>query len=116
MVGLFGTVFGMIKLFNSIVVAGGQPQPSHMADGISVALVTTLWGLFIAIPSLAFFGIFKNRLEALTNEAVSESEAVVGAIRERYLQVRSRDESARRQLKQVGVVKRERRAQDAGLS
>ena len=38
MVGLFGTVFGMIKLFNAIVVAGGQPQPAQLADGISVAL------------------------------------------------------------------------------
>jgi biopolymer transport protein ExbB len=50
MVGLFGTVFGMIKLFNAIVIAGGQPQPAQLADGISVALVTTFWGLFIAIP------------------------------------------------------------------
>ncbi|MHC4293372.1 MAG: MotA/TolQ/ExbB proton channel family protein, partial [Planctomycetota bacterium] len=47
MVGLFGTVFGMIKLFNAIVTSGGQPQPAQLAEGISVALVTTFWGLFI---------------------------------------------------------------------
>ena len=43
MVGLFGTVFGMIKLFNALVIAGGQPNPSHLAAGISIALVTTFW-------------------------------------------------------------------------
>lgn len=43
MIGLFGTVVGMIQLFNAIVRAGGQPQPAQLAHGISVALVTTFW-------------------------------------------------------------------------
>jgi len=81
MVGLFGTVFGMIKLFNTIVIAGGQPQPAQLADGISVALVTTFWGLFIAIPALAMHGIFRNRIETLVNDAVVEAENIVPAIR-----------------------------------
>ena len=81
MVGLFGTVFGMIKLFNAIVVAGGQPQPAQLADGISVALVTTFWGLFIAIPALAMHGIFRNRIETLTSDAVVEAENIVPEIR-----------------------------------
>ena len=81
MVGLFGTVFGMIKLFNAIVVAGGQPQPAQLADGISVALVTTFWGLFIAIPALAIHGVFRNRIEALASDAVTESENIVPEIR-----------------------------------
>jgi biopolymer transport protein ExbB len=74
MVGLFGTVFGMIKLFNSIVLQGGQPQPANLADGISVALVTTFWGLFIAIPALAVHGIYRNRIETLVNQAVEMAE------------------------------------------
>jgi len=81
MVGLFGTVFGMIKLFNAIVTAGGQPQPSQLADGISVALVTTFWGLFIAIPALAIHGVFRNRIETLANDAVVETENIVPEIR-----------------------------------
>jgi biopolymer transport protein ExbB len=81
MVGLFGTVFGMIKLFNAIVTAGGQPQPAHLAGGISVALVTTFWGLFIAIPALAIHGVFRNRIETLANDAVIEVENIVPAIR-----------------------------------
>lgn len=81
MVGLFGTVFGMIKLFNAIVTASGQPQPAHLAGGISVALVTTFWGLFIAIPALAIHGVFRNRIETLANDAVIEVENIVPAIR-----------------------------------
>lgn len=80
MVGLFGTVYGMIKLFNAIVVAGGQPQPAHLAAGISVALVTTFWGLFIAIPALALHGILRNRIETLVSEAVVEAENVMPEI------------------------------------
>jgi biopolymer transport protein ExbB len=82
MVGLFGTVFGMIKLFNAIVLAGGQPQPAQLAEGISIALVTTFWGLFIAIPALAVYGVFKNRIETLVSDAVEEAETVMGEIRE----------------------------------
>ena len=82
MVGLFGTVFGMIKLFNSIVITGGQPQPADLAGGISVALVTTFWGLFIAIPALGIYGIFKNRIETLVSDAVTESENVMVQIRQ----------------------------------
>lgn len=74
MVGLFGTVFGMIKLFNSVVMAGGQPQPAQLAEGISVALVTTFWGLLIAIPALAVHGIFRQRIETLASDAVVELE------------------------------------------
>lgn len=81
MVGLFGTVYGMIKLFNAIVITGGQPQPAHLASGISVALVTTFWGLFIAIPALAIHSVFRNRIETLVSEAVVEAENVMPEIR-----------------------------------
>ena len=81
MVGLFGTVYGMIKLFNTIVMAGGEPQTVQLADGISVALVTTFWGLFIAIPALAVHGVFQNRIEALVNDAVMEAESIIPEIR-----------------------------------
>jgi len=81
MVGLFGTVVGMIKLFNAIVVAGGQPQPAQLAEGISVALVTTFWGLLIAIPALAVYGIFRNRVETLGNEALAAGEEILPQVR-----------------------------------
>jgi biopolymer transport protein ExbB len=81
MVGLFGTVFGMIKLFNAIVTSGGQPQPAQLAEGISVALVTTFWGLFIAIPALAIYGIFRNRIESLASDAITEIEDIMSHMR-----------------------------------
>jgi len=76
MVGLLGTVFGMIKLFNSVVMAGGQPQPAQLAEGISIALVTTFWGLLIAIPALAVHGIFRQKIETLASDAVVELENI----------------------------------------
>lgn len=82
MVGLFGTVFGMIKLFNAIVISGGQPRPAHLAGGISVALVTTFWGLFIAIPALALHGVFRNRIETLVSDAVAEADSIMPQIME----------------------------------
>ncbi len=81
MVGLFGTVFGMIKLFNTIVIAGGQPRPAQLAEGISIALVTTFWGLFIAIPSLTLYSIFKNKIESLASDAMTESEPLLMKLR-----------------------------------
>ncbi|NIA16980.1 MAG: hypothetical protein GWO86_01400 [Planctomycetes bacterium] len=81
MIGLFGTVFGMIKLFNEIVLAGGQPRPDQMAGGISIALVTTFWGLLIAIPALAVHGVFRNRIETLAAEAALQAEMVLVEIK-----------------------------------
>jgi len=98
MVGLFGTVFGMIKLFNAIVLAGGQPQPAQLAEGISVALVTTFWGLFIAIPAMAIHGVFRNRIETLVNDAVVEAENIVPEIRRSLKPVRSSSSKSERPL------------------
>jgi biopolymer transport protein ExbB len=89
MVGLFGTVFGMIKAFNGIVIAGGQPQPAHLAGGISTALVTTFWGLLVAIPALAIHGIFRHRIETLTSQAAIEAQFVLSEITSN---LKSRDE------------------------
>ncbi|MBN2210300.1 MAG: MotA/TolQ/ExbB proton channel family protein [Sedimentisphaerales bacterium] len=77
MIGLFGTVWGMIDAFNGIVQAGGQPQPADLAQGISVALVTTWWGLIIAIPALAAYGSLRQRLDACTAEAALTAEAIL---------------------------------------
>ena len=80
MVGLFGTVFGMIKAFNLLGISGGQPRPDQLAAAISIALVTTFWGLLIAIPALAMGGIFRARTEALLAEAAIELESLLPEI------------------------------------
>ena len=74
MIGLFGTVHGMIESFSVIAIAGGQPDPQLLADGISKALVTTLIGLAIAIPAIAAYNILRNRVQRLVLEVGIVSE------------------------------------------
>jgi biopolymer transport protein ExbB len=80
MVGLFGTVLGIIKMFNAMAAVGGQPHPSQLAGGISIALVTTLWGLMIAIPALTIHGVFQNRIEMFASEAAEQAEKILSQV------------------------------------
>jgi biopolymer transport protein ExbB len=77
MVGLFGTVDGMIRAFSVIAIAGSTPKASELAMGISTALLTTLVGLAIAIPALAAFNIIKNRIARLVLEVGILSEGLM---------------------------------------
>ena len=72
MIGLFGTVYGMIVAFGSIVASGGNADPVALAGGIGTALVTTFWGLLVAIPALAGYAMLRNRVDALEGEAESK--------------------------------------------
>ncbi len=74
MVGLFGTVHGMISSFSEIALSGSTPSASKLAEGISTALFTTLLGLAIAIPAIAFYNILKNRVARLVLEVGILSE------------------------------------------
>lgn len=64
LLGLLGTVIGMIKVFE-VITALGIGDPGVLAEGISEALITTAAGLTIAIPSLMFYRYFRGRVEAL---------------------------------------------------
>jgi len=77
MVGLFGTVYGMILAFREIVAAGGTPNPVGLAAGIGTALTTTFWGLVVAIPALAGYALLRNKIDALTLEATREAEELI---------------------------------------
>lgn len=77
LMGLFGTVVGMIKAFTMIATAGGTPDPSMLAGGIYTALVTTVWGLIVAIPALSAFFIFKNKVQRMTFELASVASELV---------------------------------------
>ena len=79
MIGLFGTVVGMIRLFASITEAGGIPEPAKIADDISIALVTTFWGLLVAIPALGVFAFFRNRIDGLATECAAAAEKLLSA-------------------------------------
>jgi biopolymer transport protein ExbB len=76
MIGLVGTVYGIILAFNTladIVRQGGVTRPDQLAEGISIALVNTFWGLIIAIPALAMYGLFRNRIDALAAQIATNT-------------------------------------------
>lgn len=77
MVGLFGTVHGMINSFTEIAIQGSTPDASRLANGISTALFTTLVGLFIAIPAIVAFNILKNKVARLVLEVGVTSEGLM---------------------------------------
>jgi biopolymer transport protein ExbB len=79
MIGLLGTVLGMIQAFNRIFAAGGgMPDAGKLAGDIAVALVTTFWGLIIAIPALTTFAIFRNRIDAFAAECIKLCDGLLG--------------------------------------
>lgn len=63
MLGLFGTVLGMIKSFDAIALYGTAGNPGLVASGISEALITTAYGLTVGIPTLASYFYFKRKVE-----------------------------------------------------
>jgi biopolymer transport protein ExbB len=69
MVGLLGTVTGMVIAFHEIATSQGSAGAGELAEGIYQALVTTVVGLLIAIPSLGVFAVLRNRVDQLVAEA-----------------------------------------------
>ncbi len=67
LLGLLGTVFGMVKAFNVIAVMG-VGKPEALAGGISEALLTTAFGLSIAIPTIVVFNYLSHRVDKLIRE------------------------------------------------
>lgn len=82
MLGLLGTVTGMIRSFNTIAATEGAAKPSDLAGGISEALVTTCMGLIVAIPSMFFVSQFRNRIDGYVAEAETIVERLMGRFRE----------------------------------
>lgn len=81
MIGLFGTVQGMIQAFRTIAVSGSTPAASALAMDISKALFTTLAGLAIAIPAIAIYNVLRNRVHRMTLQVGVVSEEML----ERFL-------------------------------
>jgi biopolymer transport protein ExbB len=68
LMGLFGTVTGMVMAFSQIAQSTGSPSPQELAAGIFTALVTTVWGLLVAMPATFFTFLFKVRVQRLSFE------------------------------------------------
>ena len=81
LLGLLGTVFGMIRVFTAITVIG-VGDPGQLAGGISEALITTAAGLTVAIPSLIFYRHLKRKIDelvvAMEPEAMKLVEFLLG--------------------------------------
>lgn len=78
MLGLLGTVAGLVEAFNNIERAGGQVQPKDLASGIWAALLTTVFGLVVALPALAVYHFLENRV----NTVLLQSQWIVSHLNE----------------------------------
>ncbi len=75
LLGLFGTVVGMIEIFGSQTAAGNNP--AILAHGISVALYNTAFGLIVAVPSMIFYRHFRAKSDSLTIEMEQQAIKLV---------------------------------------
>jgi biopolymer transport protein ExbB len=81
LIGLVGTIIGMIMSFQEIALAAGsQPKPEKVAEGISMALVITLLGISLSVPAIFFFALFRNRVALMTMEATRVADRVINSL------------------------------------
>ena len=79
LLGLLGTVIGMIKVF-SVITTQGVGDPAVLAGGISEALITTASGLAVAIPSLLFYRFFRGQVDGLVITMEQEALKMIEAL------------------------------------
>lgn len=82
MVGLLGTVIGMLQAFGAVASDVAAAKPTLLAEGVSKAIVTTIFGLLVAIPSMAFYAYFRRRAGKLVSElegSCAELVAILGS-------------------------------------
>src|SRR5688500_10949564 len=77
LLGLLGTVLGMIDAFSTMQAKGGATTPADLAGGVSIALTHTFLGLFLAIPCLAAFGVLRTIVDRLTVRGALEAEELL---------------------------------------
>ena len=77
MIGLVGTVYGMIRSFQVMATSGASPQAGQLAEGISTALFATLEGISISVPAIAMYAYFRNKIARLSLEVAILSESML---------------------------------------
>ncbi|MCR9295518.1 MAG: MotA/TolQ/ExbB proton channel family protein [bacterium] len=90
MCGLLGTVTGMIFAFQQVAISQGTAGAADLAEGIYSALVTTVAGLIVAIPSLGAFAVLRNRVDQLIAETAYMAQHVFAPVRRRASQLPGR--------------------------
>ncbi len=81
MCGLMGTVWGMMTAFSQIEAKGGKANPSDLAGGILIALVSTFSGLLTAVPALIAYGLFRSKVEQLAMESALVAQELLANFR-----------------------------------
>jgi biopolymer transport protein ExbB len=77
LIGLLGTVIGMIRAFNAIAFQTAVVKPILLAGGVSQAMVTTAAGLIVAIPAMIFYAYFRGRVHDITNIVENYSTDII---------------------------------------
>jgi biopolymer transport protein ExbB len=95
LLGLLGTVFGMIRAFNEIASSDAMGRPELLAAGISEALITTAAGLSVAIPALSCYLFFISRVDQLIVRIDGLGQEIVGMISAEALQERPQSKPSR---------------------
>ncbi len=81
MIGLVGTIAGMIASFQEIAnAAGAQPRPEKVAEGISTALFITLEGVSLSVPAIFFYAFFRNRIASMAVESAKVADRTITAL------------------------------------
>jgi len=101
MLGLMGTVWGMILAFMEFE-RKANPQVSELAPGVYKALVTTLFGLIVAIPSMAMYAYFRSRVDELVAQTSLMAEHVFADFKRSVATKRRLERAERRQVRQPG--------------
>ena len=107
MLGLMGTVWGMILAFMEFE-RKANPQVSELAPGIYKALVTTLFGLIVAIPAISAFGFFRNRIDELIAQTALTAEHVFADYKHSIL-LRKREERRAHSAEATPAIRKEPR-------
>jgi len=81
LIGLLGTVTGLVKVFSQISPETGLPDPASFVEGVSMALTTTIIGLSIAIPALAFNSFLTRRVDTYEAQLEVGVERLIGSLK-----------------------------------
>ena len=107
LLGLLGTVFGMIAAFNAIATSKALGRPELLASGISEALLTTAFGLTVAIPALLFYWIFVSLVDRRIIEIDALGQELVALISAEGLQENAPSRTARTRRRETPEVSRQ---------
>lgn len=95
LMGLFGTIAGLIQSFGAVGHADAQQKSQVLAEGISTAMNATMMGLGIAIPAMIAFSFLMNRSNRLTAEIEQAGVRTMDLLRSRYISMDAKNESPR---------------------